>query len=179
MKAVKAVMVLMLVTGCVIGMIWYITNHVIVECFTTNNVNLHNTMTTERKVLRAMENIVSDKVIFIKQPSVNLQYPSTFRPGGFYYPQIKFKKKCKKQKKFNNIHVDKINPKSKHGFVNFKSRVNVNNVKAKSLKLDNTTFFKPTKNGLVIGDSPPPIQKENVTSKDLETQVNNWEVVLG
>lgn len=177
----NVVFVLTLLLGCILSVIWYITHHMVVERYTSDRNSYRNGMTTERKVLRAMENIIhtqiSNETRFIQAPQFSFKYP--LRLGGFFNPWSKMKSNCKKQRKFKNIHVDKINPKRKRGSINFKSRVNVNDVKAKSLKLNNQTFFRSTKDGLIIGNSAPNFKNRltRAIQKQMRNQVDKFKTL--
>ena len=164
----NVVLVMTLLLGCILGVIWYITHHMVVERYTSDRNSYRNDMTTERNALRAMESIISTNTRYIQGPRFSFKYP--LRLGGFFN-HSKPKAKCKKQRKFKYIHVDKINPKRKRGSINFKSRVNVNDVKAKSLKLNNQTFFRSTKDGLIIGNSTPKL--ENRLTRAIQKQMRN------
>ena len=139
----------------------------VVERYTSERNSYRNGVTTERKVLRAMESIASNKVI--QGPQFSFKYPS--RLGGFSSQNPKHNE----QRKFKYIHVDNINPKRKRGSINFKSRVNVNDVKAKSLKLNNQTFFRSTKDGLIIGNSAPSLKNTLTRAiKQIRNQVDKF-----
>lgn len=143
----KTVMILMLLLGCTLSAMWFITTRVIVEYYTSST---ESTESTETRVKKAMETISTTA----RSMSLPTYLPQPVRIGGFSNPFSNLKLICPKQTKFDNINVDNIqSTNSLFGSVNFKSRVNVNNVNAKSFELNNKAFFKSTMHGLVIGDS--------------------------
>lgn len=128
--------------GVVMALIWYINVYLRVENYEESELNTN-------RVLDRMKSITHFETQYVPNNTGN----NVVRRGGIHDAEENTCRPTKRfSNKFNKLYVNHIQPKTKDEPINMKSTINVGNLNADSIQLNDLDFVKSTNEGLVIGD---------------------------